>query len=280
MRLILGPFCGELGWELCYWQAHGRWLKQLFSDIELYAVTFPGRQVLYRDFADCIVFHSDKTMAKFGKQDCYNSVGFGRKEYFVYVGKLIEEFHTYGAITTPNHNGRFYMRPDRMVLRRFTPLKRLGDHVELRSVRKKSVMLFPRRREDGRDWPEKHWTKLLSKLLDGGYQIVIAGTKDGSCLVKQKREGVINLCREDPLHILDLVIYYLAKVKMAVGSQSALPILALHQGVPTLMWGHEQERHEKELNYFKTPCRYVFDEKYNYSVEKVFEEFRKFESSI
>ena len=275
MRLIFGPFVGEFGWELCYWQAHGRWLKNHIPDIEILVVTFLGRQAFYRDFANFVVFHADETKARFGRQDCYNSTGINRKEYFAYAGRMIEEFRAYGAITTPNHNGRFYIKPETMTLRRFAPLKLLSNFVKLKNVSKKSVMLFPRRRQDNRDWPEGNWMKLISRFLDEGYQLIIAGTKDSSYPV-QKDERIINLCREDPLYILDLVLHYLTKVEMAVGSQSALPILALHQGVPTLMWGHEQERHERELNWFNTPCRYVFDEKYDCSAEKVFGEFENY----
>lgn len=281
MRLILGPFVGEFGWELCYWQAHGRWLKDMVPDIEIYAVTFPGRQVLYRDFADRIVFHSEETMSRFGRLDSYNSQGFDRKEYFVYVGRMIERFHAYGAVTTPNHNGRFYIDPDKMVFRRFQSLKSLGDCLELEEVEgKRYVMLFPRQRGDGRDWPEKNWSRLLDLLLKGGYGVVIGGVQGFSSLVKGKGKGIVNLVARDEFHALDLVVHYLNKVGMALGSQSALPILSLHQGVPTLMWGHEQERHERELNWFDTPCRFVLDERYDMSAERIFEEFKEFEKEV
>ena len=277
MRLILGPFCGEIGWELCYWQAHGRWLKEQTPAIEIYAVTFPGRQALYRDFADCVVFHSNSLLRKFGRLDCYNSDGFDRKRYFSYVGKLIEEFHAYGAITTPNHNGRFYLDPSHMVFSKLEPLPNLAELVGIKEVTGDSIILFPRHRKDSRDWLEKNWEGLVDRLLETDYQIVIAGVKDSSCLTKRTGERIINLTDlgKDSFYTLDLVLYYLSKVKFAIGSQSALPLLALHQRVPTLMWGHEKKRHEGELNYFSTPCRFIEDPGYGSTVNAVFEEFEK-----
>lgn len=280
MRLILGPFVGELGWELCCWQAHGRWLKKHLPGIEMYAVTFSGRQALYRDFADCIVFHSEKTLAGLGRLDCYDARGFGREKYFAYAGRLVEKFHAYGAITTPNHNGRFYVERDKMDFWRFRPSMHLDEDLKLKSARKKSVMVFPRRRGDGRDWPERSWAELVTMLLDGGYGVLIGGASESSFPVRGKMQSVVDLTSTGQIWALDLVIHHLSKVRMAIGSQSALPILALHQGVPTLMWGHEKERHERELNWFNTPCRFLLDEKYDLSAKSIFEEFKIFEKVL
>lgn len=280
MRLILGPFMGEFGWELCCWQAHGRWLKKRLPGVEIYAVTFPGRQALYRDFADCVVFHSDETLGKLGRLDCYDSRGFGRKEYFAYAGRMVERFHAYGAVMTPSHNGRFYVEPDKMDFRRFSPLRNLGEFLDLEDAGEKSVMVSPRRRGDGRDWPEENWLELLPLLLNDGYGVIIGGASESSFLVKGKVSGMIDLTTTGQIWAFDAVIHYLTKVRMAIGSQSALPILALHQGVPTLMWGHEKDRHERELNWFDTPCRFLLDERYDLPAESIFEEFREFEKVL
>ena len=281
MKLIIGPFGGEFGWELCYWQAHIRWLKERYpTGIDFLPVTFTGRQAFYRDFVEEIVFHSDVVLDRFGRLDCYNSQGITRREYFTYAGALVDRYEAYGAITTPNHNGRFYIPSDKMAFKKFHPMHTLKSLINLPPVKKKSVMIFPRYRGDSRDWAEPNWVELVYQLGKAGYEVVIGGVKSASCLIDYEGEGVINLMqifKGDPFYSLDLVLYYLTKVRAALGSQSALPILSMHQEVPTLMWGHEKERHEKELNYFGTPCRFIEDPEYKVSVEQVMEEFQTFE---
>lgn len=284
MRLIIGPFCGEIGWEFCYWQAHIRWLKEMSpEEIEFLPVTFPGRQPFYRDFVDTVAFHSDMVLDRFGRQDCYNSQGVNRRDYFAYVGALVERHHAYGAVTTPNHDGRFYIPTDKMIFRKFEPVETLKYLVDLPPVKRKSVMIFPRKKGDGRDWPEANWVELIYQLSKAGYGVVIGGVRNASCLIDYKGDGIVNLMQlleGDPFHALDLVLHYLTKVRMAVGSQSALPILSMHQEVPTLMWGGERERHEKELNYFDTPCRFLDDPKYAIAPERVIEELKIFEKEV
>lgn len=52
MRYFAGPFIGEFGWELCYWQG---WLRKIKKDFlqkdELIICSYPGRYPLY-EFAD------------------------------------------------------------------------------------------------------------------------------------------------------------------------------------------------------------------------------------
>jgi len=282
MKVLLGPFCGEIGWELCYWQAHGRWLKKVLPDYDIIPITFKGRQSFYRDYADYIVFHAGRITNSFGKLNCYNADGFSRYEYFKYVEKLLNKHQAYTAFTVPNHNGRFYIPKDKMIFESFKPQSRdlLEKFIKVEDVRHPAVMVFPRHKGDERDWGEEKWECLVDRLIYEGYFVVIAGIKSFSCLAYYERENsVVNLIklRADIMHSLDLTIYYMDLCNFAIGSQSFLPILSMHQKVPTLVWGAEEERHAEELNYFSTICKFLYDPDYDSSVDDVWDAFKELE---
>lgn len=283
MRVIFGPFCGEIGWELCYWQAHGRWLKAQLPDYEFYVSTFPGRQSFYLDYADRIIFHGSKFINAIGTLDCYGGLDLKRELYFKYTEKLLTKYQAYSAIITPNHRGRFYIPREKMIFKKFGMHKVIDAHIpDYLRVTKPSVMIFPRHRDDDRDWGEEKWKKLADAIIDAGFGLVIAGIKKQSCLAYYNSEHAINLVRfgANIQQSLDITLYLMGKVFMTVGTQSFLPILSLHQGIPCFMWGAEKHRHQTELNYFSTPCRYVDDPDYEASVDEIWNNFKSFEREI
>lgn len=278
MRILFGPFCGEIGWELCYWQAHGRWLKQQLPDYKFYVSTFPGRQSFYLDYADRIIFHAKRFTELICVLDCYSG-GVERETYLKYTDKLLDKHGAYSAITTPMHEGRFYIPRDKMIFKKFRVNHAVLPFFEIKSP---CVMLFPRHRGDDRDWGEKKWEALADRFVDNGFGIVIAGIKRQSCLAYYEHSDVVNLVafKANIQQSLDLTLYLMSKVFMTIGTQSFLPILSLHQRVPSLMWGAERHRHEIELNYFNSPCRYIDDPKYECTVDEVWNNFVSFRKEI
>jgi hypothetical protein len=61
---------------------------------------------------------------------------------------------------------------------------------------------------------------------------------------------------------IGLTIEAIRYSKLVVGPQSAIPVLANLLKTPTLMWGHEQERHQKQQNHYNTPCTFLVDMEY------------------
>ncbi len=73
MKYFFGPFIGEFGWELLFWQAWIRNIKQKYlSNHEVIVSSFPGRQPLY-EFADKFI----------PLPDSYLENNFSSKNYFL-----------------------------------------------------------------------------------------------------------------------------------------------------------------------------------------------------
>jgi len=182
MRVLFGPFCGEIGWELCYWQAHGRWLKKQLPDYEFYVSTFSGHQSFYLDYADRVIAHGEKFIAKFGAVDCYGGTHLEREVYLEYTDKLLKRYDAYFAVTTPQHNGRFYIPRNKMIFKKFKPHPAVSNSLLDLEIDGPIVMLFPRHKGDERDWGEGKWKEFADRLLGAGFRLVIAGIKSQSCL--------------------------------------------------------------------------------------------------
>jgi len=241
------------------------------------AITAPGRQAFYRDYADEIRFTTDKFRCRAGRLDCYGADGLNRARYFEYLEAVSRRMGAFFAVTPPvNLGDRFYISNEFMSFKRFKPLPEYL--VSMGELPEPLVILFPRHRGDNRDWGEENWSVLCRRFIEDGYSVVIAGVKKQSCLSDLGGERILNLVAlgNKVESSLDLTLYYMSKAEFAVGSQSFLPLLSLHQGVPTLMWGKEQERHQHELNYFNTPCSFIYDPDYNVSCGVLWEEFTKF----
>ena len=64
MIIFAGPFIGEFGWELSYWHAWLRFIKnKKFPNSKMIVSSYPGREQLY-DFADQFIPLNDKFIKK------------------------------------------------------------------------------------------------------------------------------------------------------------------------------------------------------------------------
>ena len=98
----------------------------------------------------------------------------------------------------------------------------------------------------------------------GGYMGYIAG-KNGSMLKppkKLKNFIVLEDIVKEHATLIGLSIEAIYKSKLTIGSQSAIPLLSNLLKTPTIMWGHEQIRHQKNENLYNTPCTFIQDMKY------------------
>lgn len=124
------------------------------------------------------------------------------------------------------------------------------------------ICIFPRGRDRAsfRNVPEFVWHDLVEKLKDK-YQVVLSGTVGGSFLADYKDPKVINLIPEPNETKLDTTIDFLGNALVSISSQSGTTHVSLLSGCPSIIIGHEKQRHAVDENRTETPVsfRYVTD---------------------
>ena len=63
-NILFGPFIGEFGWELCYWQGWVRKYSKSLSNSKIYISSFEKSYPLYQDFVDKFIPISKKFVDK------------------------------------------------------------------------------------------------------------------------------------------------------------------------------------------------------------------------
>jgi hypothetical protein len=76
--------------------------------------------------------------------------------------------------------------------------------------------------------------------------------------------------------LIGITIELIKKAKLVVGSQSAIPSLALLLKTPVLQWGHNRKiLTTDEYNPFHTQNNFIDDSKYNREAKIILEEMKK-----
>lgn len=248
---------GELGWSL-YLSAHLRWLKKTAA-ISLAVITSPDRQCLYRDIADITL----DVPADFYKNFNGEQSGFGlwpirlRKYLKLYFKRLFPDGYLIPDYFNFDCNRKFLS--NKVIYEPYKYSTKLENG--------KTILVLPRCRNHAtfrsRNLPIEFYEKLINNLCDEfpDCKIKTMGLNSSSYDIgKIKKENYENGIKEsaDLQRFIDECQIAIA----AVGSQSAPPKIALLQGVPTFMIGHEKTRHVQIDNWMNTKAGFFkVDEK-------------------
>lgn len=252
-RVMLGPFIGELGWEIMAWQA---WCRRLAEDRpgEYYAVGYPDRAALYQDFATFVPLR--ETVSP-DSADSYMNRDVSPEQYGSLVMRCAHRVHrTFGPV-------------DEIVPVPYLPLpvKRARQRDQLfvylgnpRPRHADLVVVFPRQRqgrEAFRNWQQPKWVELVKWLLSRRYRVVTCGRPDQACLVEYNAAGVINNIGGD----LESVVGWLNRAKYAISPQSGTSTLTMLSGCPLMGFGLHDHKRRTELdeNPLDTPAIHYHD---------------------
>ena len=234
---------GELGWSL-YLNAHIRWLKQ-HTESKVGVFTLSDRKCLFDGLADVILDVPKRFHKKFDirKQDSFKLRHVDWEELSNYFLPHIPE-----GYRIAEHNEY----PDQI----FSDNRIYKPYKYSRPPEKsKEILIFPRCR-DGlwtrNNLPESFYSRLIRRLCDEFPKLTIRtiGTKAGAYDIKVKRANYINAIGNG--RNIQVLIDKCQSAVAAIGSQSAPPKIALLQGVPTFMIGHQKDRHTKTENWMNT----------------------------
>lgn len=247
---------GELGWSL-HLSAHVRWLKQ-HTDDYVGVMTYVDRRCLYSNIADATYDIPSDFCEKFKRS---------KASFFGITGRSTEELNNYFKRNVP---------PGYMFLACFSRHKKFKTNVIFKPYSfskelngKKEILILPRCRNIShhkkRNLSEEFYIKVIDTLCARfpNYIIRTMGIPLGAYSINGiKRTNYINDVREGA-DLQDLIDRCQVAVA-AVGSQSAPPKIALLQGVPTFMIGHQRERHINADNWMSTKAEFydISREKY------------------
>lgn len=260
MKLLVGPWVGEFGWELFCWQAYIRSLKDILNAEEVVAITRPGRELLYSDFAKV------ETMEVSGDADMHLCKGVNIQSL---INNLADRFPEH--LILPPFQARYYGTPVSMGFGGSTitinpKFVKLGDS----PVEEYPVILHARAREHRSqdNWSQENWDKVGAYLTEKGISFACIGSLEESTLVSGAKDlRGLSISKS---------VNYLAGAKVIVGPSSGAIHLASLCGCSQLVWsGNDinKSRYETEWNPFKSEVQYLGS--WHPSTRKVIEELNK-----
>lgn len=245
---------GELGWSL-YLSAHVRWLKRNTNDL-VAIITYPNRKCLYEGMADIILDVPELFYTKF---DIKQQNGLGlRNAKSVTIKSFFLSYipEGYSIPPSPSFNCDFlFWNTNKRNMFIFEPYKNIN---KLEGNRE--ILIFPRYRWEvanvpeiaRRNLPSSFYASLIERLCIEFPALTVRaiGTNMGAYDINVEKTNYVNWVGKS--NSLQDFIDRCQVAVVAVGSQSAPPKLALIQGVPTFMIGHQRQRHISHENWMGT----------------------------
>ena len=236
---------GELGWSM-YITAHVRWHKEKTDD-EIAVMTYPDRRCLYEGLVDVVMNLPNTFYSSFDvrRQNCL-----GIQKVAPNIIKDFLSAYLTNGYQVPEY---FVMRckypfGSRLIFKPYEYSRRIEGPPE--------VLVFPRHRTGGwysfRNLPEKFYVRLIERLCGEFPKLLVRtiGTSNAAYNITVNKPNYINWVGKSG-SLQDMIDRCQSAVA-AVGSQSGPPKIALFQGVPTFMIGHQKQRHMQGENWMGT----------------------------
>ena len=246
---------GELGWSL-YQSGHALWLKRQGHSV--IAFTYKDRMALYKNRVDEVKPVPQSFITQFG---AYSQDGAGLRGI-----KGYSIWSLFKALLPAGYQIDYGLDCDWELPKRaiYEPYE-----VDDEFFTKPRILVFPRcRKEEGFDFrnlSEEFYLKLCKSLCEihpdkfitaigsikGAYGLknIQASNFDNWIGATQDLQALINVCSSSIA---------------SIGGTSAPPKIALLQGVPTFIIGHEKQRFTIDENWSKTRVGFYEIEKENY----------------
>jgi len=275
---------GEIGWSHFH-AAHIKYIRKvkevgiaptkyginLLTHFTVY--TFPDRKKLYNcDSQDEMRFINIETLHKdlMNPKDIRSGFSIQKFNGRMFKGKDLSGWLQYYNIRNEelslSFSEFFYPRggvlPYRgeLLFEPFTTTAHEKDllHSLIQYEECKNIVIFPRFKTgfvyyDKRNWPLENWVELVNLLvLYTDLNIIICGNSDYTYEFENQyidNKRITNVSRSK--FPLELTIAALndSKTVLSVSTQSFGPTLSLLQRCNTLVWGHDKERLERDVDY-------------------------------
>ena len=275
--LFCGPWFGEFGWEIV-WQGFCRKMVAKHDFDKVVVCSFKTSESLYSDFADEFIehdlygkshlFYMDAENEELKAPSCYNY--------------LIQKIHKKYRMKNYKKDIFFFHPKISNFLTKYYVIDMHGDHKKhglypLISTEKPiyDIIIHARKRKyvKYRNWEQKNWDNFIEKISDKNLKIACVGTEAYAL------KNTIDLTNQS----LDITRQAIRSSKVMIGPSSGPMILGLLENIPVLTWGPSKEeiphvhlRYTNTWNFHKSPVRYIENDDFNPSVEKVLEIYDDF----
>lgn len=288
--ILMGPFTGELGWEFMRFSAMLPYYYKQYhkQNIKFIIMTRPDRFDLYGQYADIFVPLRIKGDGTKLKADCFRLMGFSTSEYMSLVKRFKKQYkkrydiieHIYPKWENKQFARKRQFSPNKMI---FKWKPRIENKILIDSYipnDKPLVVLAPRFRKGvRRNW--NGWQSFFdligsNKDLMKKYNFVICG-KNPDCVNDNKNRfyDINNIELNSDISTIGLTIECIKRSTLVIGSQSAIPNMAMFLNTESLMWGHQSHLHKVTYNLKKTPVHFIEDMHYNVDPNIIFNKMIK-----
>jgi len=313
--VFFGPFIGEFGWEILWWQG---WVRKVclgeYKDYRKIAASSPGRDILYPYVDEFWPHPPELANLKISSRNYitdywrdglpYSPDGEPTDDVELVVNAVLDEYKSRLPEDTiyyiPFRNN-FY-EPDNLKFgvydyRTAAVNKITFDYQKIEKLEpteaannafrriydgsQQLIALFPRFRDIRRpdkNWPKKKYDGLIDKLQQRypEYQLAIFGSPSGAYYADGVPSGTLDLINVPSSERLGIQVAALANTQLALGGMSGAILFSLMCGCPTIAWGlKSQEAYYHEENALKT--KFIYHPKMKCSVHKVLKLIRNFD---
>jgi len=287
--ILVGPFVGELFWEIFRFVPYInylRFVKFKNEDIKFIVYTRRDRFDLYGMVADLFVSLDLNEHENHFFANCFRLDGFSDVEYYYLINKFKKTYHKKYNIIDHIYPDikRFTTRwqfPKNKMIFEYYPRKENKKILEkyLDIGNKKIITISPRYRNGlKRNW--KYWNEFFDliaddKKLNEKFFFIICGKYPDYIPDKKNRFfDINNIPITNEISTIGLTTECIKKSILTIGSQSGIPNLSLLLKTPVFSWGNEEKQHTIEYNIKKTKVHFLKDPNFDLDYKIIFEKIK------
>lgn len=289
--VLLGPFVGELYWEIARFTPLLPYMKNKEfknRDITYIILTRKERFDLYGKYADILVPLNIEGDYQNKFPNCFRLNNFSGRSYQKIINrfnlKYKEQYNIIKHIY-PNLTGNKFMNknqfPKNKMIYNYQPRKENYHIVEeyLPDNKKPLIILAPRYRKGFKrnwgNWNEFYDLIFQDKDLMNNFNFIICGKSDE--YVPDNKNRFLDMTKislGNKSSLVGLLLAIMEQTYLVVGSQSALPNIGLLYKVEVLEFGCQKRLHTKTYNIHNTPIEFIDNKKYNIPAIKLFKRLK------
>jgi len=285
--IVAGPWIGEFGPEIEDWIPRLRYFKSQHLESYLIVSSYPGREIIYSDFANDFLGHPN-FFTKLLDEKIYNTIWNilldTKTKQAVSINNLdiqnlIQWLEQEIKNKFPNQEINYinpFLKTDKYNLDQKNTLH-LPIQTSKISPWTNHIVIFPRNRitDSFRNWPESSWYELVCLLLNNNYKVVLCGNIADSLSLDIKHDNFLNILGST----LEDQVMYTQSAQLALTSFSGACRFTAYIGCPTVTWGNASHLRQVivvegkafDVNPFNTPLYILAEEnRWTYSSEEVF----------